>query len=318
MHYNLKLQDKVKLIMAVIVNFLNSVGWKDHWLAKMSTSEVLCLAVVAGMDNGNNHEKTLVEFENQKVFGYVLSKSQFCRRLEPVADYIPILVEQLAICSEKMLGDKFPLKQIEKNIYKIDTKPIPICKNIRIANCHLAQNHKSKQKIKSKSTGKMRKVVDEDYRGYCASRREHYYGLKLNAISNCLNLPREYSIHCARTGDLDCMKALNLNLPSHSELLGDKAYNDEGFESDLKNNPEYNFKFSPIRKRNTKQMYHSGYYQELTNRILRRPVETFFSQIEKLTKNIHAITINGFVIKVHLSVLAYSFGELIKLGLLTT
>ena len=106
--------------MSVIVNFLKIVGWKDHWLAKMSTSEVLCLAVVAGMDNGNNHEKTLVEFENQKVFNHILSKSQFGRKLEPVADYIPILVEQLAISVEGVLGDKFPLKQIEKNIYKID------------------------------------------------------------------------------------------------------------------------------------------------------------------------------------------------------
>lgn len=153
--------------MIVIVNFLKSIDWKDHWLVQMPTSEILCLAVVAGMDNDNNHEKTIVEFEREKVFDCVLSKSQFGRRLIPVIDYIPVLVEKIAGFAEQSLNNRFPLKQIERSIYKIDTKPIPICKNIRISNCHLAQNHKSKQKVKSKSTGKMRKVVDEDYRGYC-------------------------------------------------------------------------------------------------------------------------------------------------------
>ncbi len=151
-----------------------------------------------------------------------------------------------------------------------------------------------------------------------ACRREHYYGLKLNAITNCLNFPREYSIHITRTGDLDCLKSLNLSLPTNSELLGDKAYNDQELENHIRTNPDYNFKVSPIRKKNTKQMSSSDYYQELTNRILRRPVETFFSQLEKLTSTIHATTLNGFVIKIHLSVLAYSFDQLIKLNLLTT
>jgi hypothetical protein len=318
MHYELKLQDKVKLIMAVIVKFLNSINWHDHYLVQMSTAQVLCLAIVSGMDYDNNYERTIVEFEKAKVFNYVLSKSQFGRRLVPVTDQMHLIVEQIATFAEEVWIDRFPCKQIEKNIYKIDTKPVPICKNIRIPNCHLVQNHKSKQKIKSKTTGKMRRVVDEDYRGYCASRKEHYYGFKLNVITNCFNLPREYSVHCARTGDLDCMKSLNLNLPSNSELLGDKAYNDNELETYLITSKEYNFKLIPIRKRNSKQMYNSDYYGELTNRILRRPVETFFSQIEKLTKNIHATTINGFVIKIHLSVLAYSFTQLIKLGLLTT
>lgn len=318
MHYNLKLQDKVKLIKNVIVNFLESTNLSDHCLTKMPTSEVLSLAIISSMDNGNNHQKTLSEFRNLKVFNYTLSKSQFSRRLSLVIDYIPTLIEQIAIYSETSLSDNFPLKQIERNIYKVDTKPIPICKNIRIANCHLVNNHKSKQKIRSLTTGRIRRVVDEDYRGYCASKREHYYGLKLNTITNCLNLPREYSIHCGRTGDLDCIKSLNLNLPKDSLLLGDKAYNSKDLESDLQNNPQYNIRLSPIRKRNTKQMGNSDYYQELSNRILRRSIETFFSQIEKLTNNIHATTIDGFVSKVHISILAYSFSQLIKLGLLTT
>jgi hypothetical protein len=89
------------------------------------------------------------------------------------------------------------------------------------------------------------------------------------------------SIHTGKTGDLDCYRSLNLNLPPNSEILGDKAYNDLQLEQDCKNLPEFqNLKLNPIRKRKTKQMYNSDYCIELGKRIERRPIETLFSQVQ--------------------------------------
>lgn len=315
MHYNYTLQELVRSIMNLIVKLMPDIDKKDHYLTVVPSSKVLCVAAIADIRNSKNHQRTLKEFELGGLKSYVLDKSQFSRRVQNLESDVPELVEKIAVYGECQL-DNYPLKQIEKNTFVVDTKPISICQNIRIPNCHLANNHASKEKVENKKTGRMRKKVDEDYRGYCASKREYFYGFKLNLMKNCLDLPREYTIHTGRTGDLDCFRSLNLNLPPNSEILGDKAYNDLQLEDDCKNLPEYqNLKLSPIRKRNTKQMYNSDYYTELGKRIFRRPIETLFSQFNT---TIRATSLNGFVMKIHLSVLGRSIQQLLKLNLLTT
>jgi hypothetical protein len=301
--------------MNLIVKLVPDIDQQDHYLTVVPSSKVLCVAAVADICNGKNHQKTLAEFAVRDLPDFVLDKSQFSRRITRLDCIVPQLVEEIAIYGESQL-DQFPLKQIEKQTYVVDTKPISMCQNIRIPNCHLAKNHKSKEKVENKKTGRLRKKVDEDYRGYCASKREFYYGFKLNLMKNCLELPREYSIHTGKTGDLDCYRSLNLNLPPNSEILGDKAYNDLQLEQDCKNLPEFqNLKLNPIRKRKTKQMYNSDYYIELGKRLERRPIETLFSQFN--TK-IQATSLNGFVMKIHFSVLGRSIQQLLKLNLLTT
>jgi hypothetical protein len=258
---------------------------------------------------------TLSEFRVTGLKEFVLHKSQFSRRILSLDCIVCEIVELLAVYSESQL-DKYPIKQVEKYTFVVDTKPIPICLNIRIQNSHLANNNKSKEKVENKKTGNMRKKVDEDFRGYCASKREYYYGVKLNLLKNCLDMPREYSIHPARTGDLDCLKSLNLNLPPNSEILGDKAYSDLQLQEDCRSLPQFkNLKLSPILKKNTKQMYNSDYYNELSKRILRRPIETLFSLLKN---NIQATSLNGFVMKIHFSVLSRSIQQMLKLDLLAT
>jgi hypothetical protein len=312
MYYNYTLQELVELIMKLIVNFLPTIDQDDHHLTVVPSSKVMCIGIIANIQNANNHLRTLKQFEVNGLKDYVLDPSQFSRRVVRLDCFIPEMVEKIAIFAESEL-DRFPLKQTEKRVYVVDTKPIPICQNIRISNCHLVDNHKSKEKVRNIITGKVRKKVDEDYRGYCASKREYFYGLKLNLMKNCLDFPREYSIHVARTSDLDCYRSLNLNLQPNSEVIGDKAYNNLQLESDCKNLIEYsNLNLNPIRKRNTRQMKDSDYFIELAKRIARRPIETLFSQLEM---KIQATSLDGFVMKIHFSVLGRSIQQLFKLFL---
>lgn len=315
MHYNYTLQELVKLIMNMIVKFLPNIDHVDHYLTVVPSSKVLCVAVLADIRNSKNHQRTLKEFRLENLESFVLDKSQFSRRIIRLDCYVQQIVEKIAIFAESQL-DTFPLKQVEKYTYVVDTKPIAICQNIRIPNCHLANNHKSRQKVLNKKTGRLRKKVDEDYRGYCASKREYFYGFKLNLMKNCLDFPREYSIHTGNSGDLNCFKSLNFNLPPNSEILGDKAYNDIQLEEDFKNLSEHqNINLNPIRKKKTNQMYNSDYYKELGERLFRRPIETLFSQFDK---KIQATSLDGFVMKIHFSILSRSIQQLLKLKLLTT
>ena len=295
--------------MNLIVNLLPEIDQKDHWHTKTSSSKVLCVGVIAALDNNQNHSQTLLCFQKHDLEAYVLDEGQFSRRIRRLTEYIPRLVEQIALLAQAGLSE-FPLKQIEKDMYVIDTKPIPICQNIRIHKSHLAKNHLRKETVKTKQ-GKFRRATDDDYRGYCASKREYYYGFKLNLLQDCLSIPREYSIHPGSAGDVDCLKSLNLNLPNQAEILGDKIYEDNFLEESLAE--LYGLKLEPIRKKNSKKMFLSDYTMELAKSSFRESIETTFSFF---TNRIRAVSLDGFVTKIHLAVVGRSIAQLFKLDLL--
>jgi Transposase DDE domain len=315
MHYNYTLQQLVKLIIDMIVKLYPKIDFNDHYNTIVPTSKVICIGIIADIKFSSNHQATLAEFKTAGLDEFKLDKSQFSRRIRLVDCLVEELTTALAYYSQSQL-DTFPMKQIDKNEYVVDTKPVAICHNIRISRCKLVGNHLIKTKIKNKKNEKYRKKVNEDYRGLCASKHQYYYGFKLNIIKNCLDLPVEYSIHPASCGDIECLKSMNLNLPVNSNLLADKAYNDIELEQNLKE--FYGINLKPIRKKNSKQMYNSDSFLEFCKRICRKPIETMFSQFSTLKTPFHAVTLEGFLIKIHLSVLSRSIQQLLKLNLLTT
>lgn len=310
-HQTLTLQEKTKIILNLIVKLIPDIDFKDHHHTVVSTSKLLCIGIVAYLDYNQNHSRTLLEFKKINMTSYILHPSNFSRRIKRVADLIPLLVEKLAIYSESQVY-RFPLKEIEKNDYVVDTKPIPMCSNFRIFNCRLAKNNLSKEKVFNFKTKKWRKKVDEYFRGYCASKNEYYYGFKLNLLQNCLQIPREYSIHTGKAGDLDCFKHLNINLPKGSTILGDKIYNDTLIESFLKE--EYGIKLDPIRKKSFRKLKNYNDFRDISKSIFREKIETTFSFF---TERIRAISLDGFVTKIHLKVLGYSIMRFFKLDFLT-
>ena len=315
MHYKYTLQETVKLILPVIVNFLQAIDWRDHSNVMVPTSEVFLIAVIAHLEYQQNYALTLARVSQFQIFKHTLSQSQFGRRLSRVIDYTPLLVETLATCAEKRLGS-FPLKQIEKDLYSLDTKPIPICQNVRILKCHLTDNHLSREVVMTKN-GKFRNTTDDDYRGLCASKHEFYYGFKLNCLSNCLQMPREYSIHPASVSDLFCFKTLSLNLPPQSSILADKAYNDQDTEEYLQES--LGLKLDPLRKFKTRRMFNSNLFQEMGKQLFRRGIETLFSLFNQdWPPKVHAVTLDGLVSKIHIAVLSFSFRQLLGYGLLTS
>ena len=49
-----------------------------------------------------------------------------------------------------------------EHVHIVDTFPVPVCHNIRIKRCKLYR--------------------DEAFRGYCASKKQYYFGLKVSVI----------------------------------------------------------------------------------------------------------------------------------------
>jgi IS5 family transposase len=70
-----------------------------------------------------------------------------------------------------------------------------------------------------------KKFQGEEFRGYIASKREYAYGIKLHVLCDEYGIIREYAINPASDHNIKGLYFLPLNLPSGSQIIGDKTYN---------------------------------------------------------------------------------------------
>ena len=104
--------------------------------------------------------------------------------------------------------------------------------------------------------------------------------------------------------DVTAFKQLDLDLPEGSLVHADRAYNDYTEEDLLLE--AAGIILQPQRKKNSKRPL--ALCKEFLFKPVRQHVEIAFSQITNLfPKHIHAVTANGFVLKVICFLLAYSF-----------
>jgi hypothetical protein len=172
----------------------------------------------------------------------------------------------------------------------IDSLPIAVCDNIRIR----------RSKIYS----------DENFRGYQASKKRYFYGLKVHLMVTQDGQPVECFLTPGSFGDVDALKYYAYELPDGSIIYADKAYNDYEIE-DLLKEVEH-IQLIPMRKKNSKRALPP--YISFVQSYHRKRVETAGSLIEQLLpKSIHAVTSQGFEMKVALFVIASSLNGYLNL-----
>lgn len=175
--------------------------------------------------------------------------------------------------------------------YCLDSFPVPVCDNIRIQRAHLYQG--------------------EEFRGYIASKRRYFFGLRVHMIVTAGGQPVEFLLRPGEEADVSVYQDVNFVLPDGAECYADKAYNVYDFEDLLKEAAEITMK--PIRKKNSKRAtdsYVVAHYEQYR----RKQVETAFSQITNFfPKHLHAVTRKGFELKVMFFILVYAIESLCKL-----
>jgi len=127
----------------VIDDVLKVMVHMDDSRATISGAEILTVAIVAAKFFQNHHERALCMLQ-QTHYLPKLSVSRFNRRLHALRDVL------LAVAS--LLGELLATG----SVFVIDTMPVPVCKLVRAPRC--------------------RKVQGDHYRGYCATKREFYFG----------------------------------------------------------------------------------------------------------------------------------------------
>ena len=255
-------------------DLLKAIGHHEHPQGQMNDAEVMTTALTAALFFRGNHESARAMLKQHGYIPHMLTKSRLSRRLHRLKEIFLILFE--------LLGQTWKTLNTD-SIYIIDSFPIAVCDNIRIRRSKL--------------------YTEEKFRGYKASKKRYFYGLKIHLMVTQDGQPVECFLTHGGFGDVDALKYYAYELPDGSIIYADKAYNDYEVEDLLKEVDH--IQLIPIRKKNSKRALppEVSFVQHYHRKI----VETAGSLIEQLLpKSIHAVTSQGFELKVALFVIAYS------------
>lgn len=245
--------------------------------SRMSDAEVMTTALLAALQYAGNFERAREFLREHGYIPHMLSKSRFNRRLHRI--------QALFLTLFQVLGETF--KELNGgSVYVIDSYPIATCDNCRIP--------------------RSRRYHGPAWRGYQASKRRYFYGLKIHIMVTMHGQPVEFFLTPGSYSDTAAYRCYDFDVPDQAEIIGDKAYTDYTVEDILQ---EAGIQMAPIRKKNSTRPIPpwSSYLRSL----YRKAVETTGSLIERLLpKSIHSVSAQGFELKVGLFVLACSLNFL--------
>jgi hypothetical protein len=268
------MDEKIIATYCLCDDLLQAMHYRDDPQCKMSDAEVMTTAFTAAVFFRGNLESARVMLKQYGYIPHMLSKSHFNRRLHRLKETIILLFN--------LLGNVW--KQLNYDaIYVIDSLPIAVCDNIRIKRNKL--------------------YPEEKFRGYLPSKKRYFYGLKVHLMVTKAGHPVEFFLTHGGFGDVDALKYYPFDLPAGAIIYADRAYNDYEIEDLLKEMDH--IQLLPMRKKNAKRTLPP--YISFVQHYYRKMIETAGSRLEQMfPKSIHAVTPQGFELKVALFVGAYS------------
>ncbi len=260
--------DLIVTAYVVIDETMRALGHRSHGLAQVSDAEVLTVAVVAAKYFANNHERALGVLRGMRYLTKPLSASRFNRRLHALGDWLHLLVETL--------GELFA----QGEAFVLDSMPVPVCRRARAR--------------------RSRKLSGQAFCGYCAAKREKFFGWRLHLICTAGGIPVAFDLVPGALHDLTPIHELTYGLPAGSTVYADKAYNAGADEATIL--AEAGVRLVPLRKAN---MRPNDWADKLALRAYRKRIETLYSQLAAMgLQRLHARTNRGVELKTHATLLA--------------
>lgn len=277
---NVKIVSQAIYLFIFIDDILKSIGHKEDKRAQCSDSEVITTAMLAALHFGGNHADAIGFVRESGLMPRMLGESRFNRRWHSVADLTVTLFFQLG----------HAIKSLDTVLsYRVDSFPLRSCHNIRISRSKLFKG--------------------KEYRGYNASKREYFYGIKVFIITNADNIPVEYTFTPGASAEIDGFRQLPLDLPESSELYGDSGFTDYKHEDDLKEGQGINLRVA--RKKNALRKHEPWMNFLISHQ--RKAIEATFSQLTAmLGRKIHAVSQKGFLLKIVTLIFAHSIDQFIN------
>lgn len=264
---------KTVAIYTFFDDLLKSMAYKEPESRKTTDAEIITVMLIAAQYFGGNIEKSISFVKGTGLMPKILGKNRFNRRMHAVAEIFSYLFFQVGQAVKKLNTDC---------LYVIDSFPVAVCDNIRIANSKI--------------------VKGKEYRGYSASKRRYFYGFKVHVVVTAQGIPVEYTFTTASTHDLEGIKQMPLDFAEQSTIFADSAYTDYTLEDMLADD---GIKLLAARKKNAKRQHEPWIEYIISN--YRKRVETAFCDIKKcFPMAIHAVTDKGFLIKLITFIFAYT------------
>ena len=163
----------------------------------MNDTEIMTTAWIASLCFRGNHERARALLKQHGDIPHMLSKSRCSRRLHRIKALCIILFD--------LWGNRWKTLHTDA-VYVMDSLPVAVCDNIRIR----------RSRIDSQA----------DFRGYQASKKRYFYGLKMHLRITKDGQPVECFLTPGGCGDVDALKYYAYELPDGSIIYAAKAYND--------------------------------------------------------------------------------------------
>ena len=241
-----KMLNTIITIYAIIDDLLRATGHTEDCRRNMSDAEVITTALTAALFFNGNHTSCCSYMKDHNLISNMLEKSRFNRRLHNVDMLINDLFHQVGMI----------LKETSDcTEYLVDSFPVPICDNLRIF--------------------KVKIIKSEDYRGYTASKKRYFYGVKVQLLTAKSGIPVEFVFLPVSAADVRGLNSLPLNLPPGNEIYADSAYTDYNCEDDLNDSSE--IALNVMRKNNSKRP--DKPWVQYIKQSSRHYIETVFSAI---------------------------------------
>lgn len=283
----------ITTIYCLCEDFLKAIHCRDDPQTRLSTAEVMTIPLVASTFFGGEIERTRRFLYEYGYMPKMISKSHLNRRLHAIE---PTLWRVLF----ELLAQAFIKRNDPERTYAVDSLPVPVCDNIRIRRCRLyplvAGGHDDDDDDEEVPPKR------KSFRGYIASKRRYFYGLRVHLVVSGAGEPVEFSLAAGSEADVTVFKELELDLPEGSIIWADKAYTDYDYEDLLE---EVGLHLKAQRKKNSKRPLAA--WEEFLGKPIRQYIETVFSRLTNFfPKKIHAVTPRGFELKIVCFLLAFS------------
>jgi len=260
--------DFIVTAFVVLDKTMAALGHRDDVRAGASDAEVLTVAVVAAKYFQCHLERALGVMRLGRYLSGPLSVSRFNRRLHRLADWLGLAAETLGALFAS--GEAF----------LIDSMPIPVCRRARAR--------------------RSRKLRGQEFCGYCAAKREKFFGWRLHLVCTTAGVPVAFDLVPGGLHDLTPIHELTYGLPAGAAVYGDKAYNAADDEASIAADTEV--RLVPIRKAN---MRPNLWADKLALRAWRKRIEGLYSQLEAMgVQRLRARANPGLQLKLHAALLA--------------
>lgn len=273
-------KDKIISIFCLIDDILQGINHLDDVRRQVSDSEIILTAIVSSTSFYGNHSSAIKFMKQYGFIPNMLDKSRFNRRLHKIGKLLYELFEIVSSYYKDLCCELH---------YIIDSFPVAVCNNMRIANCKI--------------------LKDKKWRGYTASMRNYFYGVKVQLLTTKDGIPIAFHFTPGKTGDVKALGKMIDKLPAEASLYGDSAYTDYGLEDIALERKCILLKIQ--RKSNAKRI--DTLEQKYEKLKMRKRVETAISDIKKMfPRTIHAVTLEGFLIKLTLFVFGLQLNKSIN------